>query len=297
MGIGTGDDVLVPDFTFAASAFAVSWCGANPVFVDIDRDTFNIDIEDCKRKWTRNTKAIMPVHIYGQSCDLFKVLEFAKEYNLKVIEDNAQGLGVSYMGKPTGGWGDVGCMSFYGDKTATCGEAGMITTDNEEIYKKAFRINNQGRDGRGWYIHAEIGLNFRLTDLQAAVGLAQLDKLPEIIKRKRHCAEEYKRCLSNIKDVKFTFVDPAGFNVPFRHNIIVKDPDKLQKHLKKEGIGTTRFFYPLHLQPCYNRIDMVCVNSMFAYSHGLSLPSSTNLTMEQITYVCDKIREYYSCGS
>lgn len=291
LGICQGDEVLVPDFTFAASAFAVNWAGGTPVFVDVDRESFNIDINDCKKKLTERTRAIMPVHIYGQSADMQAVLEFALENRLSVIEDAAQGIGVIFGGHYVGGLSDVGIMSFYGDKTITTSEGGMVFTNKLEIATKINRINNQGRDGRGWYIHDEIGLNFRMTDLQAGVGLAQLDKLDTIIKTKKKHELLYKSLLENVKGIKIPQIDIRCFNVPFRHNILLDNPQGLMDYLKTNGVGSTRFFYPLHMQPCYNQKGDF-PNSMYAYEHGLSLPSSVSLTDDQINYVCDLIRGY-----
>lgn len=291
LGISDGDEVLVPDFTFIASANAVTWTGAKPIFVDIDKDTLNIDIEDCQKKVTNKTKAIMPVHIFGQSADMQKVLNFALDHNLKVIEDAAQGIGVSFKGHSVGGLGDIGCLSFYADKVITTGEGGMVLTNSDEYARKCRILKHQGRDGRGWYVHEYIGYNFRMTDMQAGVGLAQLGKLTEIIKNRKTHEGIYRQNLEGVNGIKFPYVDLRAFNVPFRHNIYVSNPEGLQKYLEGYGIQTRRFFYPLHLQPCYNTGGNF-PKSIDAYNKGLSLPSSTGLTEEQINCVCDSIKEY-----
>jgi len=291
LGIGPGDEVIVPDFTFIASANAVVMAGGTPVFVDVDAKTFNISPECTEKALTQKTKAIMPVHIYGQSADMEAICAIAKKHNLYIIEDAAQGIGVSFKGKPVGGFGEVGCLSFYADKTMTTGEGGMVLTDDDKLAEKCLILKHQGRTGRGFYFHEHIGYNFRLTDLQAAVGLAQLTKLPTIIERKKRNEKLYKDLLADVKGVKFPYIDPRGFNVPFRINILVDNPTGLSDFLNKEGIGSRQFFYPLHLQPCYN-IKGDFPNSIKAYETGLSLPSSVTLTQEQIEYVCQKIREY-----
>lgn len=292
LGIGEGDEVIVPDFTFIASANAVVLTGARPVFVDIDAKTFNIDSEAIEKSITEKTKAIMPVHIFGQPADMDKIIEIAKRRSLLVIEDAAQGIGVKFRGKPVAGFGDVGCLSFYADKTMTTGEGGMVLTNNDDLAEKCVILLNQGRMKRGWYFHEKIGYNFRLTDLQAAVGLAQLKKLPEIIERKKRNEKLYRQYLANLSEVELPYIDQRGFNVSFRVCILVKDPGNLCDFLEKQGIGTKRFFYPLHLQPCYD-IKGDFPNSVNAYERGVSLPSSVNLKEEEIKYVCDKIKEFY----
>jgi perosamine synthetase len=291
MGIGEGDEVIVPDFTFIASANSVVMTGGIPVFVDIDAKTFNISPECTEKAITGRTKAIMPVHIYGQSADMDAIMEIARKHKLMVIEDAAQGIGVSFRGKPVGGFGETGCMSFYADKTLTTGEGGMVFTDDDKLAEKLLILKHQGRTGRGFYFHEHIGFNFRLTDMQAAVGLAQLNKLPAIIERKKSNEKLYRDLLADVRGVEFPYIDPQGFNVPFRINILLDNPQALSEYLNKEGIGSRQFFYPLHLQPCYN-IKGDFPNSIRAYERGLSLPSSVTLKHEQIEYVCEKIRAF-----
>jgi perosamine synthetase len=183
LGIGPGDEVLVPNFTFIASANAVEMCGAKPVFVDIKED-LHIDIEKCKLSLTRKTKAIMPVHIYGMACNMPEIMEFAKNHKLLVIEDAAQAIGVKWGKKHAGTFGQVGSFSFFADKTITTGEGGLVVTNDKKIYERLQFIRNQGRINRGSFVHPEIGYNFRMTDIQSAIGLSQLEKLPEIIEKK-----------------------------------------------------------------------------------------------------------------
>ena len=292
LGIGDGDEVIVPDFTFIASANSVVMAGARPVFVDVDARTFNIDPECTRRAITKKTKAIMPVHIYGQAADMDAICKLAGKHGLYVIEDAAQGIGVKFKDKPVGGFGDVGCLSFYADKTMTTGEGGMVLTNNDKLAKQCLILKHQGRTGRGMYFHEHIGYNFRLTDLQAAVGLAQLSKLPTIITRKKKNEMLYREHLSNITGVKFPYVDPRGFNVPFRINILVDDPESLSTFLNENDIGSRRFFFPLHQQTCYN-VKGKFPNSVNAYNRGLSLPSSVKLTEDEIKYIADKIKKFY----
>jgi perosamine synthetase len=292
LGIGEGDEVIVPDFTFIASANSVVMAGARPVLVDIDPKTFNIDAASTEKAVTNKTKAIMPVHIYGQAADMDRICDIAGKHGLHVIEDAAQGIGVKFNGKPVGGFGDVGCLSFYADKTMTTGEGGMVLTNDDKLAEQCLILKHQGRTGRGIYFHEHIGYNFRLTDLQAAIGLAQLSKLPAIIERKKKNEKLYKDDLSDVDAVEFPYVDPRGFNVPFRINILVDDPESLSNFLNENDIGSRRFFFPLHQQPCY-KIKGKFPNSINAYRRGLSLPSSVKLSAEEIKYITGKIREFY----
>jgi len=290
LGIGHSDEVIVPDFTFIASANSVVLAGATPIFVDIDKYTLNIDPNLIGAAITERTRAIMPVHIYGQSANMDAVMEIAQRNRLSVIEDAAQGIGVTWNEKPVGSFGDVGCLSFYADKTLTTGEGGMVLTDDDKIADKCLRLAHQGNLGKGQYIHETIGYNFRMTDLQAAVGLAQLKKLPLIIEMKRTNEALYRRLLNGA--VEFPCVDSRCFSVPFRIVILVENPKELSTHLNECGVDTRRVFYPLHIQPCYNRNGDFS-NSVRAYERGLALPSSVRLTQEQIKYICNRIKEYY----
>lgn len=297
LNIGKGDEVIVPDFTFIASANAVVWTGAKPVFVDVDAETFNIDPKKIEKAITSRTKAIMPVHLYGQSADMEAVMRIARKHKLFVIEDAAQGIGVKFKGKPVGGFGEVGCLSFYADKTITTGEGGMVLTNDQKLARRVFILQNQGRAGRGWYIHENLGYNFRMCDFQAAVGLGQLAKLPLIIKRKKRIERLYRKYLKDVPQVKLPYIDKRGFNVPFRMLILVDNPQTLMEFLDKNGIKAGRSFYPLHLQPCYKgkgyNIKGDFVNSIKASERLLRLPSAVTLTEREIKYVCDKIKEFY----
>ncbi|MFH1462566.1 MAG: DegT/DnrJ/EryC1/StrS family aminotransferase [bacterium] len=292
LGVDKGDEVIVPDFTFIASANAVVWAGAKPVFVDIDKKTFNIDPAETEKAVTKRTKAIMPVHIYGQSANMTAIMEIANKYKLKVIEDACQGIGVSWKGKPVGGFGHANCLSFYADKILTTGEGGMVLTNDNETAKQCVILLNQGRTGRGWYIHDFMGYNFRMTDLQAGIGLGQFKKLPQIIKKRKTVEKLYRKYLADIPEIKFPYIDPKGFNVPFRIIILVENPQALSEFLDKKGIKTTRSFYPLHLQPCY-KINGKFPNSIYAYERILRLPSAVTLTEKKVYYICGEIKSFF----
>lgn len=298
VGICKGDKVIVPGFTFIASANAVVLAGGTPVFADIDARTFNLDPMFCENIIDGDTKAIMPVDIYGQSADMSAIMQVALKYGLKVIEDAAQGVGGTFDGYGMGTIGDAGCLSFYADKIMTTGEGGMVLTNDDDIADKCLRLKHQGRTGRGWYVHDSIGYNFRMTDMQAAVGLVQLLKLPMIISKRIQLNAYYKLLLSDIPQVEFPYEDKRSKGVPFRINILVDDPEGLEQWLDHCGIDTMRFFYPLHRQPAYaerylSPYHKPFPNSDWAYEHGLSLPSWVGLSDEQVRYICEKVREYY----
>jgi perosamine synthetase len=219
-----------------------------------------------------------------------EIMKIARENHLKVIEDAAQGVGVTWQGRHAGGFGDINCFSFYADKCLTTAEGGMVLTNDDSMADISLRLENQGNLKKGNYIAESIGYNFRMTDLQAAIGLAQLDKLPEIIKRKRYNDDLYRKFLKGV--VEFTTINPNCFNVPFRHVIFVDNPQAMYEYLEKNGVGTRRIFYPLHMQPCYNSGGDFPA-SLWAYEHGLALPSSTLLTEEKISYICNTIKRFH----
>jgi len=292
LGIGSGDEVIVPDFTFIASANSVAFTGAKPVFVDINKDNLNIDVAKIEGAITQKTKAIMPVHIYGQSADMEPILRLAKKHNLKVIEDAAETYGVFYKGKHTGTMGDVGIISFFADKTVTCGEGAVILTNDDNIYEKLRYLRNQGRLTSGSFMHPQLGMNFRMTDLQCAVGVAQLKKFKEIEKKKLENYELYKSLLKNVNRV--SFIEEVNYSnfIPFRVPVKVRKLDELTQYLENNGIQTRGFFYPLHRQPCFDYLgykenDFPISNKV--YSEGLCLPAFPGLKREQIEYICQKI--------
>ena len=296
LGIGPSDEVLVPDFTFMGSATAVEMTGAIPVFVDVNTRNFQIDLAHADALGQKKTKAIMPVHIYGTIADMDAVSAFAKRHGLLVIEDAAQAIGVRRNGKHAGSWGDVSCFSFFADKTITTGEGGFIVTNDEATYEKLRLLRNQGRRDRGTFIHPAIGYNFRITDMQAAIGLVQLGKLQEIVERKKTILQWYKTGLKDIKDITFFEPDPGTDWIPFRVGILLKKAHALMEHLKTKDIEPRTFFYPLHKQPCLAHLvrggDEQFPNAIFGYEHGVCLPTFPTLKKEQVQYVCEVIKKF-----
>ena len=298
LDIGVGDEVIVPNMTFIASANAVLMAGATPVLCDIDDKTFCISMDEAEKCITEKTKAIMPVHLYGQSADMDAIMAFSKKHNIKIIEDAAQGVGVLYRNKHVGTFGDLGILSFYGNKTITCGEGGVVLTDDEELRNACYRLKNHGRDGRGTFKHYHIGYNFCFTEMQAAVGISQLKKLPKIINRKKEIRDLYHDKLKDLS-LDFSPVEDAPFCTPvyWFTSFLYNRKKEFIDFLGSKKIQTREFFYPLHLQPCYNNEIIKIGNyltSIDIFDRGISLPSSYNLSEVNQIAVINKIHEWFS---
>jgi len=297
LGIGPGDEVLVPDFTFVGSATAVVLTGAKPIFVDVNLHDFNIATDSMEQTITEKTRAVMPVHIYGQSADMQPILEIAQRHRLKIVEDAAQGIGVTYQNQHVGSIGDIGCISFFADKTITTGEGGAVLLNDDALAEEVMYFKNQGRLHRGSFIHPRVGYNFRITDLQAALGVNQLKRLDAIIERKMRNERLYQQHLEGINKVEMPPDNGFGNRVPFRVNLLVSQLEELMAFLETKGVGTRRFFYPLHRQPCFNADNSgraaTLENANKIFDRGLSLPSGLALSEADIRYVCDAIRDFY----
>ena len=308
IGVGPGDEVIVPSCTFIASGNAVQMTGATPIFCDINEDDLQINIEDCHKLISRKTKAIMPVHLYGFAADMDKVMTFAKRYNIKVIEDAAQALGIKWKDKGCGSFGDVATFSFFADKTITTAEGGFVCTNDKETYTQLLYLRNQGRIKSGTFIHPEIGYNFRITDMQAAVGLKQLEKFPDIVKKKQDNFKLYCDLLKDISEIEiYKPKDEVSPFIPFRVTLKTKkgSAEHLMAFMSSKGVETRTFFYPLHKQPCFKDIinkqhrkfwrkKSKCSVAEEVYDKGVCLPSFAALTKKQIKYVCSVIKEYYT---
>lgn len=299
LDIGFGDEVIVPDLTFVASSNAIIMAGAIPIFCDIEPNNLGLDVLKAEALITERTKAIMPVHLYGRSADMEKITELATRYNLKVVEDAAQSIGVKYKGDHVGLQGDVSAISFYGNKTITCGEGGIILTNSDTIAQSCRRLKNHGRDHRGTFVHEHIGFNFSITEMQSAIGIAQLQKLPAIIQRKQEIYDNYAAGLKDIAELEIMPIDPRCQPVHWFTSFYTDRRAELAEYLAEKGIQTRRFFCPLHLQPCYqnqewNNKDQEYPVSTQAYERGISLPSAYSLKPEQQDYVIETIRQFYS---
>lgn len=301
LDIGEGDEVIMPTFTIISCAMAVTKRGGRPVFVDSDPVTWNMNVDEIEAKITEKTKAIMAVHIYGLPVDMNPIINIAQKYDLKIIEDAAEMIGQTYYDKPCGSFGDISTFSFYPNKHVTTGEGGMVLTDDEEIAERCRQLRNLcfRKDVR--YVHDEISDNYRFTNLQAAVGVAQLERLNEFIEKKRWIGSLYNELLADVKGISLPLKSKDyAENIYWVYGIVL-DEDRdltnlmLQKRLSDEGIGTRTFFYPMHKQPVYINKGMY-IDEHYRWAEmlaerGLYLPSGLALTEQQINVVVKKLKK------
>ncbi len=295
LGIGPGDEVIVPALSFVATANPILYVGAKPIFVDVDFDTWNIDPKKVEEAITERTKAIIPVHLYGIPSDMDSIMSIAKKYNLFVVEDATESLGATYKGKMTGTFGNFGCFSFNGNKLITTGGGGMVVTDNIERGAHIKFLVNQARDQNKGYYHPELGFNYRMTNLEASLGLAQMEKIEKFLEKKREFALIYREELSKNPHIKFQSL-PANSTPSYWLNTIFIEKniniDKFAEKLASYGIPTRRVFVPMVEFP-YFKVKKIYnyKNAYNIYNKGLCLPSSTLNTADSIYKVCKIIDE------
>jgi perosamine synthetase len=291
LGITHGDEVILPAFSFIATANAPLFCDAIPVFCDVDPKTFNIDAEQIKKLITKKTKAIMPVHLYGQAADMDPIEEIAEKYGLYVIGDACQAHGATYNGKQAGSFGDLECFSFYPTKNMTTGEGGMITTNNEEFAEVALSLRNHGREKTKWgYEHGRLGYNYRLTDIGAAIGLEQLKKLPKNIELRKKNAHYFNTHLSN---GEIPYVIPAAQHAYHQYTIKSRNRDNLTQNLKKNEIGFG-IYYPQPLHTYKHLIKYAhkkLKTSEFLANQVISLPVHPALESEDLQRIVSVVNE------
>lgn len=299
LGIGKKDEVIVPVFTYIASAFAVTFTGAKPVFVDINENTYNIDIEKIEKAITKNTKAIMPVHLYGQTADMKPILAIAKKHNLRVVEDAAQAHGAMYKTseknrKTAGTMGEIGCFSFYPTKNlGACGDGGMIITDDVNIYRKLLMLRDYGRISR--YEHVTLGYNSRLDTVQAAILRIKLKYLKIWNEMRRKNASIYRRELKDAKNIVLPYEADYSYHVYHCFAARVKNRDKAISKLTEKGIGVLIHYpIPLHLQKVYENLGYKKGDFPVAEKVAkeiVSLPMYPYLKETQIKFIADTIKE------
>ncbi len=294
LGIQEGDEVIVPTFTFIATALCVSFCRATPVFVDVESDTYNIDPKAFERAITPKTKAIIIVHLYGQPANMDEIITIAKKHGIKIVEDAAQSHGAAYKGKRVGNLGDVSCFSFYPTKSlGACGDAGMIVTSDKAVYERALMLRDYGRMGR--YEHKIKGTNSRLDTLQAVVLLAKLKHLDKWNQMRAHNASLYNQLLKNVDGVVTPLLKENRTHVYQTYAILVKNRDKVMEALKAKGISVlVHYPIPLHLQEAFKELGYRQGDfpiSERISSEILSLPMYPHLTEKQIKEVVAAIKE------
>ncbi len=292
--IGPGDEVITTPFSFAATGNSILYVGAKPVFVDIDKKTYNIDPSKIEEAITENTKAIMPVHLYGQPADMDPINKTANNHGLTVIEDSAQAHGATYNGKKTGSLGDMGCFSFYPTKNMTTSEGGIITTDNAEMAEKARILRAHGESER--YIHVVLGYNFRMTDIAAAIGIVQLKKLEKFNKKRIENAKYLTENIDEINGINSPYVASNVKHVFHQFTVRVEESnrDKLMEFLKSRGIGTgIHYPKPIYKQKIYQErgFNVFCPESETASSEVLSLPVHPSLEKFELEEIVSALKE------
>ena len=302
LGIGHGDEVIIPTFTMIASANAVIYSGSKPVLVDAELDTWNMDISQIEKKITPRTKAIMVVHTYGHPVDMDKVRAIADKHNLYVIEDAAEAHGALYRGRKTGGLSDVAAFSFYANKILATGEGGMVVTNNDAFAERARKLRNHFF-GKKRYIHPEVGYNYRMTNVQAAIGCGQMERADELVEARRRNAHLYNSLLSGVRGLTLPPEKEWAKNVYWMYGVLVqpefgKTMPQLCEALLLRGVETRTFFIGMHKQPAYMKNDprFPDVSGRYPVSDeleekGFYLPSSSHLTKEQITFIVEQIKE------
>ena len=297
LDIKAGDEVIVPTLTYIASANAVKYCGATPVFADSDRYTWNLDPKAFSAAITDKTRAVIVVPLYGNPVDMDAIMEIARSHNIYVIEDAAEAHGATYKGKKSGSIGDICSFSFFGNKIITTGEGGMVTTNSDELANKMRLLKGQGMDPTHRYWFNIVGYNYRMTNIEAAIGLAQLENIDEHMKNRLRVCAAYMKELSNMLDyIEFQSVQKDATHVQWMFSILIKDTvkksrDELIEFLAQNNIETRPVFYPMHVMPPYYE-DKSYPNAEYISQRGLNLPTHCMLTQEDIVFVCDKIKEF-----
>ena len=303
LGVGPGDEVIVPDLTFAASVNAILYTGATPILVDVDRRTMAIDPDLVAAAITSRTRAIMPVHLYGHPAEMDSLMDLANQYDLLIIEDCAEALGTRYQGAHVGTFGDAATFSFFGNKTITTGEGGMLLFRNPVIRERAKMLRDHGMSPERRYWHDEVGFNYRLTNIQAAIGVAQLEKIHSVVNRKRWIAAQYDKHLADIVQLQLP-IDPKGnqsLNSYWLYTIVLAPEyvirrDEILELLKNHGIEARPVFFPMHRMPPYIKYSQAgeCYSGANHLSDGgICLPSSITVTENEIERVCAVLRSVF----
>jgi perosamine synthetase len=291
LGVKEGDEVIVPDLTFISPINVVLYNKAKPVIVDIEEENWGLDPEKVRKAVTSKTKAIIVVHLYGNPAKVAELKEIAEEKGIYLVEDCAEAHGSEYEGKKVGNFGDIACFSFYANKVITTGEGGMCLTDDEELYEKMQILRDHGMTKEKRYWHEVIGYNYRMTGLQAALGLAQLKKIDKFIERKREIAKLYQELLENVVTVQRD--PPKGKSIFWLFSILTERRDQLADYLANNEIETRKFFYPVHVMPPYKDLARYDYNtSEKLHNLGLNLPSGPSLTEKEIKFISKKIIEF-----
>lgn len=298
--IGPDDEVIVPAFTMMSTILAVLYTGATPVFVDCELETYNIDVRKISEKITNRTKAILPVHIYGHACEMDEILALAKQHNLHVIEDAAEAHGGEYKGKKCGTMSELSCFSFYGNKIVTTGEGGMVLTNDDALARKCRKLKDLYHSDAKRFIHEQVGYNYRLTNVQAAIGCGEIEHIEDYIAKKQWMAHFYAEHLADVPGLRLPITKSYVKNVYWMYGVLVDpakfgmDKDTLRQRLKVAGVDTRDFFYSPSVQPVLlEKFGQMgdFPNTDYIAANGLYLPSGLALTEEQARYVCEQVKQ------
>lgn len=297
LGISEGDEVIVPTLTYIASVNAIAYTGATPIFVDSLEETWQISPEDVIKKITPKTKAVMAVHLYGHPCDMDPLVEICKKHNIFLIEDCAEAIGTMYKGKHVGTFGDISTFSFFGNKTITTGEGGMVVTNDETLHDRSVHFKGQGLAKHRQYWHDVIGYNYRMTNICAAIGMAQLENITQVLIEKKRVADTYRSLLANTPIVFHNQVGENVYHSYWMCSILTSDAkerDALRTHLENQGIETRPLFYPAHTMPMYSaQYQRHPVAENIGW-RGVNLPSYPGLKQEEIEFICKEIKNFFS---
>ena len=293
LGIGPGDEVIVPDITWVATAAAVTYCGAKPVFADIELDSWCMAPESIKSNLSSKTKAIMPVHNYGNMCNMDALLDIAHRHDLLIVEDAAPALGATWNGRKAGSFGHAAAFSFQGAKIMTTGEGGMFVTNNTQLFERVKKIGDHGRSLTKALWNDEIGYKYKMSNIQAALGLAQLERIDELVDKKRLINSWYKRELSGVPGIQLNSEAPQARNIYWMSTIILDERYRMTKEdfiaaLLERNVDSRPVFYPMSDFPMFESAHNK--NARRISLRGINLPSGHNLTEEEIVYVCCQIR-------
>lgn len=295
LGVGPGDEVLVPDLTYIASANAVRYCGAEPIFIDNDRRTFNLDPDALEAKITPKTKGIIPVHLYGHPVDMDAVLDIARRHGLFVLEDAAEAIGATYKGRRVGGLGNCATFSFFGNKIITTGEGGMVTTNDDDLARQLRLLRGQGMDPERRYWFPVVGYNYRMTNIAAAIGLAQLERIDFHLAERKRVAEGYQRRLSKFSELlTLPFTETWAGHVFWMYTILINNPeagarDQVISAMDLAGIETRPVFYPMHVMPPYAEPKGLYPNANWCAERGLNLPTHSGLSDQDLDQVVEAL--------
>lgn len=296
LGIGPGDEVIVPTLTYIASVNAIAYTGATPVFVDSLASTWQMDPDDVRRHVTPRTRAIMAVHLYGQACDMQALGDIAREHRLLLVEDCAEAFGTLYHGQHVGTFGDISTFSFFGNKTITTGEGGMVVMNDKTLNERARHFKGQGLAAHREYWHDVVGYNYRMTNIEAAIGLAQLERADDFIRRKRQLAELYASAFDGLP-VQLHAEAPGTVHSYWMVSLLVEaaqDRDPLRAHLAADGIETRPLFYPVHTMPMYARSFRKHAVAEDLAWRGINLPSWPGLGEAEVGHIAASVRAFHA---